>query len=201
MAIDTMGNPVVMTGDGFGGGSFIWAFLIIALLGMGGAGWGGNNGRCATVTDVQNGFNTQDINGQLRGITYGLTDFGYAIDNKIEGAKDFITGAISSTKDAVTSEGRGLQMQVATAHCEDMRNVDALRFDMANYHADTNAVTVAQSQKILDALNQNKIEALQGRINQLELQNAMCGVVRYPNGLTYNAGPSPFCSCNNGCCC
>jgi hypothetical protein len=51
-----------------------------------------------------------------------------------------------------------------------------------------------------DLLAQNKIEALQGKVNQLELQNAMCGVVRYPNAMTFNAGNSPFCggnSCGN----
>lgn len=197
----TEGTPVMYSDGGcMGGGSFIWAFLIFALLG--GGAWGGNryNDRCATVTDVQNGFNTQDINGQLRGITYSLSDLGYALDNKIEGAKDYVSASIANTKEAINTEGRALQMQLANAHCEDMRNTDALRFDMANYHADTNAVTVASTQKILDAINQNKIEALQGRINQLELQSALCGVVRYPNGMTYNAGTSPFCNCGNGCC-
>lgn len=34
---------------------------------------------------------------------------------------------------------------------------------------------------------------MQARVNQLEMQNAMCGVVRYPNATTYNAGPGPYC--------
>lgn len=54
------------------------------------------------------------------------------------------------------------------------------------------------SQKILDAIAQNKIEALQGKVAQLELANQLGNVVRYPNAWTYNAGPSPFCGCN-GC--
>jgi hypothetical protein len=61
-----------------------------------------------------------------------------------------------------------------------------------------NANTTAQTQKILDAICQNKIEAMQSKINALELQNAVAGVVRYPNGMTYNAGMSPFCG---GCGC
>ena len=61
-----------------------------------------------------------------------------------------------------------------------------------------NAVTTAQTQKILDVISQNKIEALQGKVNQLELQNAMSGVVKFPNSWTYNAGSGPFCGCNNG---
>jgi hypothetical protein len=51
-------------------------------------------------------------------------------------------------------------------------------------------------------IQNDKIEALQQKVNNLELQNAMNGVVRYPMGLSYNAGPSPFCNCGNnwGCC-
>ena len=65
-----------------------------------------------------------------------------------------------------------------------------------------NANTTAQTQKILDAIAQNKIEALQSRVNELELQAATSNVVRYPNAWTYNAGPSPFCGYNNcGCGC
>lgn len=32
-----------------------------------------------------------------------------------------------------------------------------------------------------------------------QFQQALRGVVRYPNTFAYNAGPSPF--CGNGCCC
>ena len=53
-------------------------------------------------------------------------------------------------------------------------------------------------QKVLDAISENKIEALQGRINQLELNNAVAGVVRYPTTFAYSAGQSPFCG---GCGC
>lgn len=64
-----------------------------------------------------------------------------------------------------------------------------------------NANTTAQTQKILDALSADKISALQGRINQLELQNAVAGVVRYPTAMTYAYNANPFCGCNAGCGC
>lgn len=64
-----------------------------------------------------------------------------------------------------------------------------------------NANTTAQTQKILDALAQNKIDTLQAQVNQLQLQSAMCGVVRYPNATTYTAGFNPVfnsgCGCSN----
>ena len=58
-----------------------------------------------------------------------------------------------------------------------------------------NANTTAQTQKILDAIQGNRIADMQNEINDLRLQQAMQGVVRYPNGFVYNAGNSPFCGC------
>jgi hypothetical protein len=42
---------------------------------------------------------------------------------------------------------------------------------------------------------------MQNQINQLQLQSALAGVVRYPNGFVYNAGNNPFCGCGTGCGC
>lgn len=53
------------------------------------------------------------------------------------------------------------------------------------------------TQKILDAICGNRMADMQNQINQLQLQAALCGVVRYPNAITYNAGTSPF---FGGCC-
>ena len=63
--------------------------------------------------------------------------------------------------------------------------------------AATNANFTAQIQSLKDMIKDDKIDAMQNRINQLELQNQLNGVVRYPQGWTYNAGNSPFCGgCN-----
>jgi len=70
-------------------------------------------------------------------------------------------------------------------------------YDAALRDAATNANIVAQAQEIKDMFQADRFNAMQNRINQLELQNALQGVVRYPNGWTYNAGNSPFCGgCN-----
>lgn len=74
----------------------------------------------------------------------------------------------------------------------------SLGYTLAEKFGETNALIIAENQKTRDMIQQNKIEALQGRINQLELNQALCGVVRYPNGITYTAGASPFCNCNCG---
>ena len=48
----------------------------------------------------------------------------------------------------------------------------------------------------VDAIQQDKIEALQGQVNQLQLQSALCGVVRYPNSTTFTAGYNPYFNAN-----
>ena len=72
------------------------------------------------------------------------------------------------------------------------------RYESALNTASINANTTAQTQRILDALAQDKIEALQNQINALQLQNAVAGVVRYPMSSTYSSGCNPFCNCGCG---
>lgn len=77
--------------------------------------------------------------------------------------------------------------------CETLRAIDGVNYNGALNTASINATTTAQTQKILDALAANKIEALQGKVSELQLAQAMQGVVRYPSSWAYSAGPSPFC--------
>lgn len=74
-----------------------------------------------------------------------------------------------------------------------------LGYEIAQSFACTNANTTAQIQKVLDRLCAGENAALQNRVNQLELQQAVAGVVRYPNSIAYSAGASPFCA--NACAC
>lgn len=75
-----------------------------------------------------------------------------------------------------------------------------LGYEVANKFGETNALVIAENQKTRDLLQQNKIESLQAQISQLQLQQALAGVVRYPSSITYNGGTAPFCPgcCNNG---
>lgn len=194
---ETTGNPVIMSGDGCGfggGGSWVWAFLIFALLGFGGGGMWGNRGmipNVATSGDIQRGFDTNEITRKLDGINYGICDGFYAQNTNL-------LNGIASVNQNINNEGRAIQTQLAQCCCDTQRAIDGVNYNNAMNTASINANTTAQTQKILDAICQNKIESLQSKVSQLELQNALCGVVRYPNGWTYNAGTSPFCisGCN-----
>lgn len=79
------------------------------------------------------------------------------------------------------------------------KSISQNRYEGALNTASINETVTAQTQKVLDALAQSKIESLQAQINSLELQNAVAGVVRYPMATSY-ALPSP-CFNAGGCNC
>jgi len=199
-----------MTDDISNGG--LWLFAILALMwGGGGFGFGGNGfanaigyQNLATQNDVQRGFDTLSLENQSRDIL-GAVSAGTAqtvaavnqakYDN-INVAKD-IQMALSQQIGQVANMETSINDKISQCCCETQRSIDGVNYNNALNTASINATTTAQTQKILDALAQNKIEALQGKVQQLELAQAVSGVVRYPNSMAYSAGASPFCNCNS----
>ena len=178
--------------EGFGGSGIFWIFALLILFAMLGGGNGvfgnGATGRAVTeadlcssqsFTELKNGVarNCEAISQMYTGLQNGLSNLGY------ETLRNFNT----------------LEQQLASCCCEIQRSIDGVRFDMANYVAGINANITAGTQRVLDKLCEMNTQNLQNRVNQLELQAAMCGVVRYPNGAVYSAGGWPFGSCG-GCC-
>jgi len=74
------------------------------------------------------------------------------------------------------------------------------RYDAAMNTAEIKQIVQQEGAATRELMQANKIEALQQKIQGLELQNAVAGVVRYPMSTAYNAGYNPFCNCGNGCC-
>lgn len=181
--------------------SWVMIILFALIFGWGGNGIGANRsasdyGQFATAASQQEilfGQQFQGLDNKIDRIGNGIADATFALNNSVKDGNAMVAGR-------VVDEGRALQMQLADYNCNTQRNTDALRYDMAQMFANTNAQHTAEIQAVKDMIKDSKIETLQGRINQLELQSAMCGVVRYPNGMTYDAGRSPFCNCGNGCC-
>jgi hypothetical protein len=183
-------QPVMNLGAGYNdgfGNNFIWLFAILALM-WGGNGFfgGGNGGRYATVEDLSNQSNFSRLEDQVRAngqltqsvatnIYNGICDLGYEMANKF--------GETNT--------------HLAECCCGINRNIDAVRYENALNTASINANTTAGVQRILDQLCADKAAAQAARINQLELQQALCGVVRYPLATTYNAGYPFSCGCGN----
>ena len=195
-------TPVMPMGDGFGGGnSFMWIFGLLVLLGLfngNGFGFGGNGNTNALSADMQRGFDNQNTMAQTRDILSAVTN-GTAqtiaastanATNAIEAIKDGNANLIrefGTVETALTALG-GKQQECC---CEILRSVDGVNYNSAINTAAINANTTAQTQKILDAIMGNRIQDMQNQINQLSLQNAMCGVMKYPTSWAYNAGVFP----------
>lgn len=187
--------------DGFGGGwsGMIWLFAILALFGGGGFGFGGGNGNVnALNADMQRGFDSQNLQAQTRDIMGAVTG-GTAqtvaasnqnsanIINAIKDGNASLIREFGNVETALTAMG-GQQQECC---CSILRAVDGVNYNGAINTAAINANTTAQVQKILDAITGNRMADMQNQINQLQLNSAMAGVLRYPNSWTYNAGVFP----------
>lgn len=191
-------------GFGFGGNDMMGILFLVLLLGGGfGGGWGnrGAFGTEAIQNQMQQGFDNQNSMANQREILAATNQVYHDITS-------YVGDKYAELDRDVLGIGSTLQQVMANQNaccCDTKMLIQETsaqnRYDALKNTNDINAVTIGQTQKILDAISTNKIEALQGRINQLELNNAVAGVVRYPTTFSYNAGQSPFCGGGCGCGC
>ena len=215
--------------DDWGGNSFMWIFALLILAGGGFGGFGGwgNNGfanaigyeNLATSNEVQRGFDNQNSMANQREILAAVNagtaqavaatnqtfhdtvqyvgDKYNELDRDVLGVAAAIQQSIANQNDCCCSTKMMIQESVAGINA----GIAQSRYDTAMQTAQLQQAIHAEGEATRNMMQQDKIEALQNRIGQLELQQATSNVVRYPNGYTYNAGPSPFCGCgcNYGC--
>lgn len=130
--------------EGMWNNPFIY-LVWLAVLGNGGL--FGNRGDAAvqgalTRSDLYEGFNTQEINGQLRGITNGICDGFYA------------------TRQGISELGFGMK----DCCCGINRNIDAVRYEGAqNTCAVTNAIH-AEGEATRALINANMMQELRDKL-------------------------------------
>lgn len=204
----TVSDVAALSNGGFGGGleGLIYLAVIAAMFGggFGGFGFGGNASGAAMATglatqaDIQMGFNQQNTMAQTRDILAAVTS---GTAQTIAASTANATNAITAIKDgnaslirefgnvenALTALG-GKQQECC---CAILRGIDSVNYNGAINTAAINANTTEQTQKILDALAANRMADMQNQINQLQLQNAMSGVLRFPTAWTYAGGQFP----------
>lgn len=200
--------------NGFGGNGmgFMWIFALLVLAGGGFGGWGNNNfanaigyENLATSGEVQRGFDNQNLQAQTRDIlaavNNGTAQTVAATNQTFHDNLAAMQSLYNETARDISNLALGqanLAANQAQCCCETKQMIMQNNYDGALRDAATNANITAQIQSVKDMISQNTIDALQNRVNQLELQNATANVVRYPNSWTYNAGMNPFCGCNCG---
>ena len=169
----------INAGDGFGfGGDGIWALLIFAMIFNGGM-WGNNGNNVATQEYVASEFTQQAINNGFENVNSNLFNgFSRTNDN------------LCDVRQAVFNTGAGLSSQVLEnryagqlSACQTQRDVltqtnelntnlltTALQAQakMDECCCNLRASGIENTQKILDALNQNVIDDLRSQVNDLK---------------------------------
>lgn len=205
------GNGSGSYGNGAWDNPFIY-LVWLALLGNGGL-WGNRGGgfggsgsglptaheSVATASDLFEGFNNQDMNGQLRGITQGLCDGFYTMNTGMLNGFNSINAGISNlgyqvsqgfcgvdkglmNSDFHTQSGfNALGAQLAQCCCENREAIGQVRYDMATQACDTRNLIQSttrdlidnqnnNTRAILDFLTQDKISSLQSENQALKFQ-------------------------------
>ena len=125
----------------------------LAVLGRGGL-FGGNGAGdpavqgALTRSDLFEGFNNQDVNGQLRGITNGICDGFYATNNAL---KDGFYG-------------------LQTCCCETNRNIDAVRYEGAKNTCEITNAIHAEGEATRALINANTVQALRDKLEDKDRQ-------------------------------
>lgn len=142
----------------------------LALLGGNGGLFGRNDrGDCATQgaltrSDMYEGFNNQDVNNQLRGITYGLSDGFYAVNTGMLNGFNGIQRDLCQGFNAVTSGINNLGYQMSNCCCGIERNIDAVRYEAAqNTCQITNAIH-QEGEATRALINANTVQELRDKL-------------------------------------
>lgn len=142
----------------------------LALLG-GNGGLFGRNDRsdCATQgaltrSDMYEGFNNQDVNNQLRGITYGLSDGFYAVNTGMLNGFNGVQRDLCQGFNSVSSGINNLGYQMSNCCCSIERNIDAVRYEAAqNTCQITNAIH-SEGEATRALINANMVQDLRDRL-------------------------------------
>ena len=191
---NTASVPLVANIDGNGNnngwgtdGSWLWFLIVVfAIFGGWGNGFGGFGGTNGGVgSEIQRGFDNQAVVSKLDGITNGLCDGFYAVQNGMNGINTNIlqTGfgiqqAINADTVANMQNTNALQSQLANCCCETREAIQGVNYNMATNTCalqntmNNNTRDIIDSQNagfrsILDYLCQDKIATLTAENNDL----------------------------------
>ena len=138
--------------DGMFGGdwsAWIILFLLFGLFGNGngfgfGGGFGGRGGQPATTADLT----AQGIVGKLDGLTNGLSDSTYALNNAI-------TNGFAGVQSALCGGFNSISREVADCCCATQGAIKDVRYDLATQACDTRNVIQNSTRDILESNNAN----------------------------------------------
>ena len=174
-------------GNGFGNGNCdVWWLFLFWFAMMGNNGWGGFGGNgdlypwMNQSQQVNDGFRDQMINGNIDSIRTAIADTQLAMSNGFAGVEQAAnTRQMANMQNSFAIQGQiaGLGADVAREACADRAAVnDGVRDILANQNAGI--------QRILDQMCNDKIDAKNEKIADLERQLTMANLAASQNAQT-----------------
>ena len=212
-------DVMALSNGGFGGWEGLIYLAVIASMFGGGFGFGGlgNNGAAAamagyaTQSDMQRGFDNQNQMANQREILSTISDNG---NRGIAATNQVFHDILGAFNDKYSELQRDISdLAVGQANltakqndcCGETKMLIAeaaanLSKEIAQNKYEQSLALAGLEQRLTSKMDQNEIQKLRDEVSDLRLNQAMCGVMRYPNSASYNAGPWPP-SGGNGCPC
>ena len=151
-----------MGGDGFGANGAWWIIIILALMGWGngfGGGWNGNGGLNG---DLQRGFDQSAL---------------------INGQQNILT-ALNNNQMASMNQNFDMLSAFQNCCCENRLGISDLKYTIANEGSATRTAIADSTQRVLDQMCQDKIDAKNEKIADLERQITMANLTASQNAQT-----------------
>lgn len=173
-------------GFGFGGGwgGLIGLLIVASLFGGGwgfGGGFGGGGGLNGVLTraDLSSGFSFNNLENAVRGISQGICDSTYALNNSIMSGFHGVDNALC-----------GIGHQISDCCCTTQNTIQNVRYDLATQACDTRNLIQnvarditdnanANTRSIMDFLVQDKISTLTAENQALKFQASQANQNNY----------------------
>ena len=207
-------------GDGWGNGCW-WIVLLFFAMMWGGNGMWGNNGfqnaigyeNLATSNEVQRGFDNQNSMANQRDILAAVQNNALQEMQNNNQNTQYLTAQVNDKYNELQRDIAGVAMTQQAAMAQQAQCCCDTKMLISETAANQRYESAMQNNAILQAIqaegaairqqaDQRYMADQDRRIANLEMQNAMAGVVRYPMSTAYNAGYNPFYNCGTaGCGC
>ena len=185
-------SDIASVTDGYNNGNSMWLILLFILI-FGNNGWNnrmnsGDYGQFATAASQQDilfSSKFQALDNKIDRIGNGIADATFSLNNSIKDGTYATTNAVKdtayATSSAVVGEGRALSSQLAQCCCDNKQATAQVRYDMANFAAAINSNIDNKFAALEKSQLEQRIAEQAAQINQLQMAQQMCGVVKYPN--------------------
>lgn len=158
-------------------GGWIWIFLIFAMFGWGGNGFGGFGGNNAalqgalTRADLCNEFNANDLKNGVRGITQGICDSTFALNNTMTNGFHGVDNMLCSGFNNINSNINQLGYQMQDCCCQTQGAIKDVRYDLSRLGCNIIQAGHNDADRIISRLDLMETNRQQERIHALELEN------------------------------